>query len=485
MKIAADDALTAKVANTSILLIAGIALGRLIDLYNYFYDIKEREGYFLIAVLLFIVVARRYSNTSFRFGNTYNYLNGLLIIFVASFGPKIIYFSSGHNDWSGLLSMIFTTIMAFIIPLKKESKTSYFYDVPWLLLGVVISFLIDSILLVYVLAPISLILLTYHYQKILTSSKWAFSLLAIICIGVFCSFSLPNVQKFDSQQKFFDKVVFSHKTRLQQIDITSWKGHYWYYYNKIKYLSSVDQWMYFEPLVHPVMHLTVNAKRVLVIGGENGCSVRELAKYPDIQIDQAPFDTELMDLAKDHPLFHKVNDDIYHKSEITIINKEIFNFLANNQSTYDVIIVDLPDPTDIEVNQYYTVEFYDLCAKALKPNGMMSTQAGSPYFAAKAFLSVNNTMQAADLNTIMMHNQIPSLGEWGWIIGLKDNPKKVKTIIQEMDFSDIQTTWLDKNALNILFSFGKTTVTVEDIGINSLKNPITHRLYKEGDLKIE
>jgi len=115
---------------------------------------------------------------------------------------------------------------------------------------------------------------------------------------------------------------------------------------------------------------------------------------------------------------------------------------------------------------------------------MMITQAGSPYFAAKAFLSIEKTMQSSDMNTLLMHNQIPSLGEWGWIMGYKPKAKTdIVNSIKHLDFADVKTTWLNKEALNILFSFGKVNVIEENIKVNTLKNPVTHILYKQGDLK--
>ena len=59
---------------------------------------------------------------------------------------------------------------------------------------------------------------------------------------------------------------------------------------------------------------------------------------------------------------------------------------------YDVIIIDLPDPRTIELAKLYSLEFYHLCKYRLKTNGFIITQSGSPYYASRAFKTINKNM---------------------------------------------------------------------------------------------
>ncbi|MEL7002960.1 MAG: hypothetical protein AAFN93_09535 [Bacteroidota bacterium] len=456
---------------------------RLIEIYNYFYDAKDKEGYLLLALFLIPLFIRKISNSHISIGPFYKYVIGLFIAFFALLGPRIIYYLSGHNDWGGLLSLLFALLCGLVIPIhsKKTDQSRGFIIVT---LGCLLGFLLNLNILHWIILFLSAGVYTFYNTNILDSKKLGAGLSVFIICSLLSIVTLSKVEQFDSQDTYFDKVVFSKKTRLHQVDITEWKGHHWFYYDKIKYVSTVDEWMYYEPLVHPLMHLIKNPQHVLIIGGENGCALRELTKYKGLNVDQLPFDQGLLQLAKDHPLFLNINEGIYANTSVNVIEKDIFSHLSFNTSTYDAIIVDLPDPIDLELNQFYTQEFYQLCHQSLKPSGMMVTQAGSPYFAAKAFLSIEKTMQSSNLNTLLMHNQIPSLGEWGWITGFKSSSKaEVMKSIEDLNFSDIKTTWLNEEALKILFSFGKMNVIEENVKINTLKNPVTHILYKEGDLK--
>lgn len=297
-------------------------------------------------------------------------------------------------------------------------------------------------------------------------------------------FSSPLVV-FSSQKKFHDKVIFSKTTPFQRIDITSWKGEYWFYYNGVNQFSSIDEWLYYEPMVHPAMLLAESRKEILVIGGENGLIARELLKYEDMgNIHLLPMDSALYRLAKEHALFTHLNLNAHDDQRITVHFERAFQFLSERDNAFDVILIDIPDPLDLEINQYFTKEFYALCSKALKEKGILLTQAGSPYFATKAFYSINTTLKAAGFATIPMHNQVLSLGEWGWIMGGKGmTTSAMKHQIKNLDFNLVKTKWFDRESMAMMMAFGKPQAILDSLKINSLKNPVVHKLYTQGTWK--
>ncbi len=292
----------------------------------------------------------------------------------------------------------------------------------------------------------------------------------------------PPSKEYASQRKFHDKVVYSAETPFQRIDVTAWKKHRWFYVNGINQFSSLDEWMYYEPMVHPVMQLAKDSRRVLILGGENGLIARELRKYPQLsQIDILPLDTAFFTLAKTHPEFVDINSGALSDSNIQLVSGDPFRHLFASKATYDAIFVDLPDPTDLEINQYYTREFYTLCHDALSQNGYIVTQAGSPYYATKAFYAIGRTLAAAGFGVLPLHNQVLTLGEWGWSIGSKqESSEMLKDKARKLAFEEIGTRWLNQEAMQMMMSFGKPYVIADTIEINSLKKPVIHRYYSEG-----
>lgn len=325
-------------------------------------------------------------------------------------------------------------------------------------------------------------------QKSLTKLYvFAGGTLLIFILGVV--FSNPIVQ-FGNQGRFNEQVVFTKQTPYQEITITKWQDRYQLYLNQGKQLSSFDEWLYHEPLVHPVMSLTKGKVDVLVMGAGDGCAVRELLKYDRVNsITLVDLDSTMTTLAKEHPIFRKLNQDALSSKRVTIVNTDAFHYLETQNTYFDVIIADFPDPRSIEVNKLYTLEFYKLCAKRLSKNGAIVTQSTSPYYTTHAFRCIEKTMQYADFNTLPMHNHVYSFGEWSWVIGSRSlTAEQIKKAIENTPTHKIDgLKWMNKASLQLLTSFGQDLITVDtaELNVNSIHNPSLYKYYENGDWSFE
>jgi spermidine synthase len=293
---------------------------------------------------------------------------------------------------------------------------------------------------------------------------------------------------YGEQRRYKDKVVYEEQSRYQRIVITQWKDDHWLYINGNQQLSSLDEEMYHEPLVHPAMSLFSQPKDVLVLGGGDGCAVREILKYRETnEITLVDLDPAMTRLGKEHPVLRAMNEDALHNEKVNIINDDAFHFLENTRQYYDVAIIDLPDPKSVELGRLYSMEFYKLAARHLRPNGVLITQAGSPYFATKAFQCINLTMQAAGFQTVPLHNQILTLGEWGWVLGVKtDQSLDLKQRLRSLNYEGIDTQWINREAMLLITSFGKDFFlpASDTIQINTIHEPNLYRYYLDGNWDI-
>ncbi len=309
----------------------------------------------------------------------------------------------------------------------------------------------------------------------------------ILCLGIiYCQ---PIIE-WGEQKKYKDKVVYTEQTKYQKIVLTEWKDEHWLYLNGNLQFCSIDEAMYHEPLVHPVMQLAQHPKEVLILGGGDGCAVRELLKYPSInRIDLVDLDPSMTQLGKSNPILVQINEGAMNSNKLHIYNEDAYLFLTEKERRfYDVIIVDLPDPRSVELNRLYSHEFYSHCYRRLSSGGLLITQAGSPYFATKAYKCIEKTMASANLKTVAMHNQVLSMGEWGWIIGAKTNRATSDAILkrlQSLDFEGINTKWITKEAMLLLTSFGKDNFFMKDnedaIRINRIHDPVLYEYYQKGN----
>lgn len=290
---------------------------------------------------------------------------------------------------------------------------------------------------------------------------------------------------FGDQSRHRDKVIYSEQTQYQKITLTQWKNDYWLYLNHNQQLATIDEFMYHEPLVHPIMALT-KAKEVLIIGGGDGCAVKELLKYPFVEsVTLVDLDPAMTQLAMTHEVFLKMNEGALSSPKTTVINDDGKRFLENSDKFYDAIIIDLPDPKTVELSMLYSKEFYELCGMKLRPNGAIITQAGSPYYATRAFYGIEKTMKKAGFNTAPMQNQVLTMGQWGWILGQKNrSPEDMQQYIRqsmESEAMQVPTKWLTIKSLDHVFSFGKPLADTTGIEVNSLQNPVLYQSYLQGN----
>lgn len=307
----------------------------------------------------------------------------------------------------------------------------------------------------------------------------------VIIVGL--SFTKPIII-WGEQNKYKDKVVFSTQSKYQKIVITEWKEDYWLYLNGNLQFCSMDEVMYHEPLVHPVMNLSEKPTNILILGGGDGCAVREILKYPSVErIDLVDLDQKMTDLAKTNSILTAINQGSFDDKKVNVFNQDAFIFMTNNKQFYDVIIVDLPDPRTIELGRLYSHEFYALCNRSLRPRGAIITQAGSPYYVTKAFECIQETVKSADFNVVPMHNQVLSMGEWGWIVGVKKSfrsEEQLKTRLGSFKFENVKTDWINQDAMNLMMSFGKTSFfksETDSVEINRVHNPVLYKYFLKGN----
>ena len=282
--------------------------------------------------------------------------------------------------------------------------------------------------------------------------------------------------------RFKDEVVFSEQSRYQKIVLTTDQENYWLFINGHQQLSTTDEERYHEPLVHPAMNLHPGPREILILGGGDGAAVREVLKYSDAHVTLVDLDPRMTELARDHPVFRSINQDAFHANNLTVINSDGFTFLDEVNRKYDVIIADFPDPRTIDLGRLYSLEFYFLCHRALNANGVLVTQATSPYYARKAFDCIQKTIESAGFNTTGLHTQVPTLGEWGWVIAQKSSEQGFDKSISELNIK-VPTRFLKNIDIASLFSFGENVFLEKEqkeVSVNRIHDPVLYKYYLEG-----
>ncbi len=318
-----------------------------------------------------------------------------------------------------------------------------------------------------------------QHKKAIKISFWAITSFFLIFI-----FAIKPIMLFSEQKKYKDRIIFEKQTAYQKIVMTQWKDKYWLFINGNEQFSTFDEEKYHEPLIHPAMALARQKKNILILGGGEGLAVREILKYKDVEsITVVDIDPVMTELAQSNPIITEINQNAMVNIRVNIINRDAFKFIENREEFYDIIFVDLPDPKSVTLARLYSREFYTLCQRRLNKYGIIVTQATSTIHSVNSFVCILNTMESAGLTVLPYHNQIPTLGEWGWCIGMRNGVithEKLKKEIMNINLS-VPTKFLNNDAIISMVHFGKGVFEPKDnIKVNTILDPVLVRYYKKG-----
>ncbi len=226
------------------------------------------------------------------------------------------------------------------------------------------------------------------------------------------------------------------------------------YYVTIKRESWDDRSDYYDPAITAFVRQVSFATFQALTESE-----REVLKYPDVEaITLVDLDPAMTTLAATHPLLSRLNNhafdnarvttltgpgispgdfrQIYQASpdrkrkpadpwhmadsrqvaEVRVMNLDADKFLEQVTGFWDVIIVDMPDPSTLELTKLYSKQFYLKVRRRLAKNGIASVQSTSPYLAKESYLCIGRTLTSAGFFILPYHENVPSFGDRGWFL---------------------------------------------------------------------
>ncbi len=182
--------------------------------------------------------------------------------------------------------------------------------------------------------------------------------------------------------------------------------------------SEADEYLYHEALVHPAMITHPHPQRVLLIGGGEGATLREVLKHPCVDtVVMVDLDRELVEFCQQKLI--SWHQGAFDDPRLTLLHIDGRAYLEQNPQKFDVIILDITDAlVDGPAIALYTKEFYALCQQRLTNNGVLAIQGFvlSPINCtehATIRRTVSNSLAVARSYTIF----VPSFAcTWGFII---------------------------------------------------------------------
>lgn len=175
-----------------------------------------------------------------------------------------------------------------------------------------------------------------------------------------------------------EKQLYTNQTEFQRIDVmTSQEFGTFMTLDGLMMVAEKDEFIYHDMITHVPMAVNPNIRSVLVIGGGDGGTVRELTRYDGVErIDLVEIDREVVEVCRKYlpQTASKLDDE-----RVNIYYEDGLKFIRRKENVYDLIIVDSTDPFG-PGEGLFTLEFYGNCYKALKADGILVNQHESPYY---------------------------------------------------------------------------------------------------------
>ena len=138
-----------------------------------------------------------------------------------------------------------------------------------------------------------------------------------------------------------------------------------------------DEFIYHEGIVHPPLILHGSPRSVLILGGAEGASIREVLKWQTVErVVMVDIDGEVVDACREY--LPEMHQGAFDDPRVELIIDDAQNFLQTTAETFDAVISDLTDPVeDGPAYPLFTQEHYRQVQKILDPKGVLIVQSGS------------------------------------------------------------------------------------------------------------
>ena len=246
-----------------------------------------------------------------------------------------------------------------------------------------------------------------------------------------------NPEKFTRNVWFTDKdenqalslrytgdVLFDKESEFQKVRVIDT-----YAYGKTLAIDDMfmctekDESHYHEMISHPGILAHGNVKNVLVIGGGDGGTVREILKHHMVEkVTMVEIDKLVIDACKEH--LPQIAASFNHPKLELLIQDGIEYVAAQESGKYDLVIVDGSDPVG-PAEGLFSETFFENCKRILNDNGILVTQGESPMFNQHAFIELNACLKDlfGDDKVSTCLFQVPTYpsGTWSFHYACKGN----------------------------------------------------------------
>ncbi|MCF8112056.1 MAG: polyamine aminopropyltransferase [Desulfobacteraceae bacterium] len=175
-----------------------------------------------------------------------------------------------------------------------------------------------------------------------------------------------------------EETLFSKISEYQQVDVIKTAGHGGMLLNDgIVMVSERDEFVYHEMIAHVPLFTLAGPERVLIIGGGDGGTAREVLRHMTVKrVVMVEIDAVVVEACKKHlPSMSGSLDD----PRLELLIEDGVKFAEKCNETFDAVLIDSTDPIG-PAQPLFDKEFYENISGLLSDNGIMISQSESPFY---------------------------------------------------------------------------------------------------------
>lgn len=176
------------------------------------------------------------------------------------------------------------------------------------------------------------------------------------------------------------ETLFVQQSPYQRVEILETADHGRILLNDgVLMLTERDEFIYHEMIAHVPLFVHPHARNVLVIGGGDGGTAREVLKHRSVErVVMVEIDEVVVEACREFlPGLSRALED----PRLKLIVGDGIRYAAETEERFDIVIVDSTDPVGPGAGLFGR-SFYESAARILAPQGILVTQAESPFYDA-------------------------------------------------------------------------------------------------------
>ncbi len=173
------------------------------------------------------------------------------------------------------------------------------------------------------------------------------------------------------------QTIYKEKTEYQNLDIIDTEDFgKMMLLDGLVMLSEKDEFVYHEMLAHPSLYTHPDPKKVLIIGGGDGGTLREVVRHPSVEhAVLVEIDGEVIAASKQY--FPQVALG-FNSNKAKVIVGDGIKYVSQTDDSYDLILIDSTDPVG-PAEGLFSPDFYRNCHRILTDDGILTTQSETPF----------------------------------------------------------------------------------------------------------